>query len=119
MFKGVIETDKYGRQQTRFYLTQGDSCVIYATPYGKNGEKIPLENVRECIFKIGNLDYELELKKYCVKVDDHFVLRLSSEETKNLDVDRHIYEFEYTLLGGSVNTPNQYYLEISEQIKKL
>ena len=46
MFKAVKETDKYGKVQTHFYLTQGDTCVIRSTPY-KDGQKLQtkLKNV--------------------------------------------------------------------------
>lgn len=115
MFKAVVEKDKYGRNQTRYYLTQGDSCVIYATPY-KDGQSLPLDQVEKCIFKLSDSDYKQEFTKELSVFDGHFRLALTSEETKNFAVDTHIYEFEYTLVGGAVQTPNQWKFDIVDQI---
>lgn len=115
MFKAVLETDKYGNPQTRFYLTQGDSCVIRCKPKS-DGQPLPLTDVEKCLFKLSDLDYNEEFVKELVAEDDRFVLRLSTNETKNFSIDSHIYEFEYTLIGGAVQTPNQWRFEVTDQI---
>ena len=115
MFKSVVEKDKYGRNQKRYYLTQGDSCVIYAIPY-QDGQALPLDQVEKCIFKLSDSDYKQEFTKELSVFDGHFRLVLTSEETKNFAVDTHIYEFEYTLVGGAVQTPNQWKFDIIDQI---
>ena len=115
MLKAVVEKDKYGRNQTRYYLTQGDSCTIYARPY-KNGALLPVENVEKCIFKLSDGDYKQEFTKELVLEDDKFVLRLGTEETSLFAVDTHYYEIEYTLVGGEVQTPNQWKFDIVDQI---
>lgn len=115
MFKSVREEDKYGKTQVRFYLTQGDSAVIYSTPY-KDNMKLNVDLVDKCIFKLSNQNYEEEFRKDMFLENDKFVLRLTSEETTKFSVDTHIYEIEYTLNGGIVNTPNQWKFDITDQI---
>lgn len=115
MFKAVKETDKYGKQQTHYYLTQGDSCTIYARPI-QNGELVPVENVQKCLFKISDSSYTQEFVKDCYLMDGKFVLKLTAEESAKLEIAQHIYEFEYTLVGGDVATPNQWKFDIVDQI---
>ena len=116
MFKAVIETDRYSRSQTHYYLTQGDSCTIYSTPY-KDGEKLSIDAVEKCIFKLSNQDYQQEFEKELIAEQDKFVLRLTHDETTNFSIDTHIYEIEYTLVGGAVQTPNQWRFDIVDQIQ--
>lgn len=115
MFKSVVEKDKYGRNQTRYYLTQGDSCVIYVKPY-KNGQALPLDQIEKCVFKVSNEDYKQEFSKDLQVVDDYLKLLLTSQETNKLSVDTHIYELEYTFKGGAVQTTNQWKFIILDQI---
>lgn len=115
MFKSVIETDRYGRSQTKYYLTQGDSATIYATPY-KDGEKLALGKIEKCLFKLSNYTYKEEFQKEMVSDGEKFVLRLTPEETAKFKVDTHFYEIEYTLIGGAVNTPNQWKFVVTDQI---
>lgn len=115
MFKREIETDKFGNNQSHFYLTQGDSCTIYSTPY-KNCEKLPVSEVEKCIFKLSNSDYVEEFRKEMQLEDDKFILRLTSEETGKFTIDTHLYEIEYTLVGGAINTPNQWKFDVLDQI---
>lgn len=117
MFKAVVEKDKYGRNQTHYYLTQGDSGVIYARPY-KDGALLPVEQVEKCVFKLSDSDYRQEFIKELVLEDDKFVLRLETEETSLFVVDKHYYEIEYTLVGGAVQTPNQWKFDVEAQITK-
>lgn len=115
MFKYIKETDKYGKQQVKYYLTQGDSLVLYARAF-KNGEPIPFSQIEKCIFKLSSISYEKEFEKELVGEGDKYVLRLSSEETKSFEAGSHIYEIEYTLLGGAVQTPNQWKFIVLDQI---
>lgn len=117
MFKSIVETDKYGKQQKHYYLTQGDSCTIYARPI-KNGEVLPLQDVEKCVFKLSDSAYTEEFSKECYIQEDKFVLKLSSQESALLEIAQHIYEFEYTLVGGDVATPNQWKFDIIDQIVK-
>lgn len=118
MFKSREETDKRGCKQLYYYLTQGDSCTIYATPKNNNGDKLPISDFQKCVFKLSNIDYEQEFIKELTTLGDDFVLRLTAEETQNFSIDVHMYEFEYTLTSGEVQTPNQYKFEILPQIVK-
>ena len=115
MFKTVQETDKQGRTQIKYFLAQGDSLPIYSKPF-RNGEPLDLSLVEHCIFRLSNSDYEQEFKKDLELDVDKFVLRLTSEETKNFSVDTHFYEIEYTLVGGAVQTTNQWKFIITDQI---
>lgn len=116
MLRAIVEKDKYGRNQIHYILTQGDSCTIYAKPY-KDGALLPVENVEKCIFKLSDGDYKQEFSKELVLEGDKFVLRLETEETSLFVVDKHYYEIEYTLVGGAVNTPNQWKFDVDAQIK--
>ena len=116
MFKSKQEIDKLGRPQVHFYLNQGDNCTIRSTPCKCDGEKVPVENVVKCMFKLSDYDYKQEFEKEMTLDNDNFVLNLTHEETANFAVDRHIYEIEYTLIGDVVNTPNQWYFDIVDQI---
>ena len=93
MFKSVVEKDKYGRNQTRYYLTQGDSCVIYVKPY-KNGQALPLDQIEKCVFKVSNEDYKQEFSKDLQVVDDYLKLLLTSQETNKLSVDTQGARYE-------------------------
>lgn len=115
MFKAVKEIDRYGKQQTHYYLTQGDSCTIYARPI-QSGQLVPMENIEKCLFKISDSAYTQELLKECYIQEDKFVLKLTPEESSKLEVGLHIYEFEYTLVGGDIATPNQWKFNIVDQI---
>ena len=83
MFKREIETDKFGNNQAHFYLTQGDSCTIYSTPY-KNGEKLPVSEVEKCIFKLSNSDYVEEFRKEMQLEDDNDALSSIARELKEI-----------------------------------
>lgn len=115
MFKAIKETDKYGKTQTKYYLTQGDSLVIYAKPF-RDGMPMSPHMVEKCVFKLSNTSYEQEFIKEMVFDGEKFVLELESEETKNFEVETHIYEIEYTLAGGAVQTPNQWKFIVLDQI---
>ena len=117
MFRAVTETDKtYNKIQKHYYLTQGDSKTIRSTPKDSAGNVIMPIDINKCIFKISDLDNNEELKKELPEEDGKYVCRLSSEDTAKLEVGKHIYEFEYTLVGGEVNTPNRWYFDITDQI---
>lgn len=115
MFKAVKETDKYDVSQTHFYLTQGDSATIYSTPY-KDGVLLEPELVEKCVFKLSTQEYIEEFSKELVFQEGKFVLRLTSDETSKFAIGKHIYEIEYTLAGGTTNTPNQWKFDILDQI---
>ena len=115
MFKAVKETDKYGKVQTHFYLTQGDTCVIRSTPY-KDGQKLSADQVEKCLFKLSDTEYVEQFQKEMVSEDNKFVLRLTHDETSKFAIETHIYEIEYTLLGGAVNTTDQWKFEVIDQI---
>ena len=117
MFKAVVETDKYGKNQKHYYLTQGDSATIYSKPY-KNGELVDISLVDNCVFKLSDSDYKQEFSKVLEldSVNGRFVLNLTSEETTNFLVDQHFYEIQYTLIGGEVQTSNSWKFDIVDQI---
>lgn len=117
MFKSVVEIDKFGNEQKHYYLTQGDSCTITSTPY-KNGELVEVSKVSGCKFKFASLDYKREFEKELSLANDHFVLKLTHEDTKDFGVGQHLYEIEYTMTDGDVQTPHSWKFDILNQISE-
>lgn len=126
MFKSMKEQDGYGVVQTRYYLTRGDSCKITATPQ-KNGESIA-DRVDKCVFKLATSNYAMlqttlngtKIFPIDMKINenrDGFVLNLSSDITKEIPVGSYIYEIEYTLSDGSVQTPHSWKFDIVKEIE--
>lgn len=119
MFRMLMENDTtYNKKQAHFYLTQGDSCTIYLTPK-KDGSVIDHNLIIKCLFKLSddadNLEFEKQLT-YDAQ-NEHYVLYITPEESAVFDIADHVYEFEYTLSGGEVNTPNRWTFTITDQIK--
>ena len=112
MFRVITEIDDYGQEQKRYYLTQGDSITFTITP------NIEVEKIDKLNFKISDYDFVEELVKQGQLSNGKFIVRLTSEETAKLPVDVHRYEFECILKGGSVQTPRQWKINITDQIKK-
>lgn len=141
MFKSTKEQDGYKNTQTHYYLTQGDSCSIVATPH-KNGVDVT-NNVSMCLFKLGTSSNkqvdlaELDSKGEIIKDDkgnpqyifpitmekntsgSGFVLNLSSKITSRLTAGSYNYEIEYTMTDGSVQTPNAWKFDIVPEIQSL
>ena len=115
MFKSTTETDKYGNSQKHYYLTQGDSCTITSTPY-KNGEIVNVSEIQKCLFKLATSEYVREFEKELSLSGDHFVLKLTHDDTKDWDVTQHLYEIEYTMKDGDVQTPHSWKFDIVNQI---
>jgi len=117
MFRVTTETDKtYNKKQWRFWLTQGDSCTIRAIPKDDNGNLLDNDDIEKCRFTLADDDNVIVLEKDNLPYEDgKYVLRLTSEDTFPLDTDTYTYEFEYTLVGGEVHTPNRYKFEITDQ----
>lgn len=115
MFKAEKEIDKYGREQTHYWLTQGDSCTITAKPF-KNGETVDVDSVSKCIFKLASSSYTKEFEKELTRASDHFVLKLTHEETSSFAVSSHLYEIEYLMNDGDVQTPHSWKFDIINQI---
>ena len=118
MFKSQKEPTNNMGEQIHYYLTQGDSCTIYATPRNNNGDPLPISDFSKCVFKLSDMDYVQEFSKDLDIIGGEFVLRLTAEETQNFSVATHIYEFEYILTSGEVQTPNQHKFDILHQIVK-
>lgn len=117
MFRWIKETDKtYNKSQWHFYLTQGDSCVIRFVPNNDDGTLLDVNNVQKCRFSIADETNKIVLEKDNLPLEDgKYVLRLGEEDTAQLDAGSYIYEFEITLVGGAVNTPNRYKIDITDQ----
>lgn len=117
MFTHNVESDKYGKKQVRYFLTQGDSCGIISTPKDSQGQAIDVSLIYKVLFKIYNNDdthtciFHKEMTLYD---DTKYLFRLTSAEN-TFALGRYKYEIEYTFTDGSVNTPNQWYFEITEQ----
>lgn len=112
MFKSVKEQDSFKNTQTHYYLTQGDTCTITATPY-KNGELIGVDS---CKFRLATQDYKQVMEKSMGEgLNGSRVLTLSSTETASLSAGSYIYEIEYTI-GNEVQTPHSWKFDIVKQI---
>ena len=137
MFKSVKEQDSFKNTQTHYYLTQGDSCTITATPY-KNGEVV--NDGKSCKFRLATSDYKLlamnqvDEKGNEVLGEDKkpinllpiempegstgFVLNLTSDLTARIPAGSYIYEIEYTMENDEVQTPHSWKFDIIKQITK-
>lgn len=116
MFKAIQETDKYDDLQIKFILTQGDTAVIWSTPT-HDGELVDFELIEKCLLKFSTRENNAEIfVKEGIQEDGHYSIRLESEESAELPLATLIYEIEYTFKDGTVNTPNRYYWQITDQI---
>lgn len=116
MFKAVREIDKYGDEQVKFILTQGDTAVLWSIPK-KDGETISFDLIDKCLLKFSKRDNNKEIfSKEFENRDTYFAVRVESWESKELPLETLIYEIEYTFKDGTVNTPNRYYWTITDQI---
>ena len=121
MFKSVKEQDSYGNKQNHYYLTKGDSCTITATPQ-RGGVSVANE-VSKCVFKLATSNYQMLTTPNVfpiemVKSDSSFVLGLTSTITSQIPAGKYIYEIEYTMSDGSVQTPHSWTFEILAEITK-
>lgn len=120
MFIKKQEKDKLGKNQVRFYVTQGDTCGIISTPKDKDGNVVDPALISIVKFKLYEDDdarttiFEKELNLYDT---NKYIFKLLSEEN-TFDVGRYKYEIEYTFIDGDVNTPNQWYFEVTEQANR-
>lgn len=116
MFVAKVEKDKYGLNQTHFYLTQGDSCGIISTPRNEDGSLTPKSYISGCKFKLMDEEYNILFQKDLSEYSDgKYLLRLTEDETKGFEVGGYLYEIEYTLFDGGINTPNQWKWDITPQ----
>lgn len=117
MFKSKTETDKtYDITQWHFWMTQGDSCTIRSIPLDNDRNPLSVDDILKCRFTLADSNNRIVLEKDNLPEENgKYVLRLSSSDTFNLNIDSYIYEFEYTLVGGEVHTPNRWFFEITEQ----
>lgn len=118
MFVWKIEEDKNERQQIRYKLTQGDSCGIKIRPINpETGEVISHDRIEQIVFKLYRNDSTRECifhKPFAYDSDEYWLFYILPAEN-TFPVNRYKYEIEITLDGGFVNTPNQWYFEITEQ----
>lgn len=116
MFKAIQEVDKYDEPQVKFILTQGDTAVLWSTPT-YNGELIDFSLIEKCLLKFSTRENNNEIfSKAFTQEAEHFSVRVESEESATLPLETLIYEVEYTFKDGTVNTPNRYYWQITDQI---
>lgn len=123
MFYSEIETDDYGYEKIKYFLTQGDSCQILATPQDELGNPVDPTVIQKVLFKLGDDNYKLVFSKEAVlqtvgEYEGKYLLTLTSEETQDFNTDSsYTYEFEYTFVDGKVETPNQSQWTFLPQIK--
>lgn len=116
MFRSVIEEDKYGNSQVKFYLTQGDSCGILSKPKDESGEAVDPLLIRRVTFKFMDSSYNVLFQKnLSLQENGVYLLRLLPEETSNFSVGDSKYEIEYELNDGGINTTNSWKFIIVQQ----
>lgn len=118
MFKAIKETDSFNCQHTHYYLTQGDSCTITSTPF-KADEIVPKANISKCVFKLANTSYKLVQEIELVPPSEDrgaYILNIPSIISSALIPGSYVYEIEYTMTDGSVQTPHSWKFDILKQI---
>lgn len=111
--------DKSGKIVKNYFLTQGDTFQSQLVIKDKDGNVIDPELISQVLFKLSDIDYNLEYQKqYDYDIDlAKWTVTIPSVDTKQWEITRHIYEFEITYLSGIVNTPVQAYFTVSDQIQ--
>ena len=117
MFVYEVEKDYFDKNQTHYWLTQGDSCGIISTPKDSEGNIIDPSQISFVKFKLiepctNKIVFEKAMGLYST---NKYLLTLLSSESSELEVGKYNYEIEYTLSDGGVNTPNQWKFEIKPQ----
>lgn len=117
MFIYKVEEDRYGKSQTHYWLTQGDSCGIISTPKDDTGTTVLPSLITEVKFKISDPCCNKILFEKVMPLYDNnkYILNLLPSESANLEVGKYNYEIEYTLVDGGINTPNQWRFDIIQQ----
>ncbi len=112
-------TDKSGKMVKNYFLTQGDTFQSQLTIKDKGGNVIDPELISQVLFKLSDLNYQLEYKQSYTFDEDlnQWTLTISSNDTHAWEITKHIYEFEITYTSGIVNTPVQAYFTVSDQIQ--
>jgi hypothetical protein len=117
MFHYEVEKDFFDKNQTHYWLTQGDSCAIISTPKDSEGNIISPSQISLVKFKIveecsNKILFEKQMPLYST---NKYMFSFLPSESAELEIGRYNYEIEYTLSDGGVNTPNQWKFEIIPQ----
>ena len=117
MFVYEIEKDLFDKNQTHYWLTQGDSCGIISTPKDTEGNVIEPSRISLVKFKLvepctNKIIFEKEMTPYDT---DKYLFNFLSSESRDIELGKYNYEVEYTLVDGGVNTPNQWKFDIIPQ----
>lgn len=117
MFIYESEKDIFEKNQTHYWLTQGDSCGIISTPKDSEGNIISPSLISFVKFKLFDpctkkVVYEKIMGLYDT---NKYLLNFLSSESKDVAVGKYNYEIEYSLTDGGVNTPNQWKFDIMPQ----
>ena len=117
MFIYENETDRYDKPQTHYWLTQGDSCGIIATPKDEDGNIILPSLISKVKFKLVECCSSRIIFQKDMPLYDHnkYMLNFLSTESADIPVGRYNYEIEYTMVDGGAYTPNQWKFEITPQ----
>lgn len=120
MFAHENEIDRFGKTQTRYWLTQGDSFGIIARPIDAEGNVVDSSLIQKVMFKLVRPEDHIIIfqKAFESYNEGKFILRGLSSETSDIPVRQYNYEIEYTFTDGSVNTPNQWRFCIIPQGKE-
>lgn len=114
------EDTKYNRTHRNYYLTQGDSFTLTATP-----TNIDISLISKIKFKIGTISNkklnEMYTQDYELGDNNKFYLLVTSETTSRWNVtdpdkEPYVYEIEVNYVGGNVETVEQSKFTILPQI---
>lgn len=118
MFANKVEVDDFGKNQKRYFLTQGDSCSIISVPKDDEGRTVDFTLISQCKFKImDKKTFYIEFEKVMPLEQNvgGYIFNFLATESVALKPAVHRYEIEYTLEDGGVNTTNSYFFEILPQ----
>lgn len=123
MFGYIDTVDKKTQVKHRnYYLTQGDSFTLTATP--KNGD---VDLISKVVFKIGTQNEDTTLNEIYsqdyVLVEGAYYLNISTQTTAEWKItelvgEPYIYEIEVHYVDGGINTVEQSEFTIESQIRR-
>lgn len=125
MFSYIDKLDKkLNRTHRNYFLTQGDTFALTATPEVDNNEQV----IDKFVFKLGFPHSECEIEslfeKDYVLEDSIYILRVTSSETElwkatcEREDTPYIYEIEVHYADGNIETLEKAEFTIESQIKR-
>ena len=113
MFAYIDKTDKYGITHRNYFLTQGDSFSIVATPVEEYADSIATIK-----FRLGVGLETFFTQDFAKQEDGKWVLLVDSENTAKWEVSEepYTYEVEVYFIDGNSKTVSQADLTVWKQM---